>query len=175
METERLTTARLVLEPLEVAHAREMAPVLDDPLLHRYVGGGPETLHELEARYRRQVRGRSADGTQRWLNWIVRLRRTGEVVGYVQATLSVETGVADLAWVVGPRFQGRGLAREAALAMASWLRRSGVSGLTAHIHPDNRASGAVARAIGMEPTATLVRGEVRWADVPARGLPDSPA
>jgi RimJ/RimL family protein N-acetyltransferase len=175
MEPERLTTARLVLEPLRVAHAREMVSVLDDPLLRRYVGGESATLGELEARYARQVRGRSADGAQRWVNWVVRLRSSDAAVGFVQATIDAESGVADLAWVVGSRFQGRGLAGEAASAMASWLRRSGVTGLTAHIHPGNSASEGVARSVGLEPTATVVRGEVRWVAVPTRDLPDSQA
>jgi hypothetical protein len=65
---EPLTTERIVLEPLRVAHAVEMAAVLDDPALHRHVGGKPMTLEELRRLYTVQVAGRSADGAQRWLN-----------------------------------------------------------------------------------------------------------
>jgi hypothetical protein len=45
----------------------------------------------------------------------------------------------------GARFQQRGYAREAAKAVVSWLRSTGVTAVTAHIHPDNtplRASRA---------------------------------
>jgi RimJ/RimL family protein N-acetyltransferase len=43
------------------------------------------------------------------------------------------SGTADVAWVVGSRFQGRRYAREAASAMVSWLRGQDVAAITAHI------------------------------------------
>jgi hypothetical protein len=65
---EALTTRRLALEPLRPEHARELAPVLDDPALHTFTGGEPASEAELYARYVRQAEGRSPDGTQGWLN-----------------------------------------------------------------------------------------------------------
>ncbi|MGZ4602692.1 MAG: GNAT family N-acetyltransferase [Kineosporiaceae bacterium] len=38
---------RLDLEPLRVEHAEEMAPLLDDPELHRFIGGEPARLEQL--------------------------------------------------------------------------------------------------------------------------------
>jgi hypothetical protein len=49
-----IETARLSLEPLRADHAAEMAPLLDDDVLHRYIGGRPATRSELRDRYRRQ-------------------------------------------------------------------------------------------------------------------------
>jgi RimJ/RimL family protein N-acetyltransferase len=69
---------------------------------------------------------------------------------------------ADVAWVIGSPFQGHGYAGEAAASMATWLRAAGVRTLVAHIHPAHAASGGVARAIGLVPTAREVDGEVRW-------------
>ena len=46
--------------------------------------------------------------------------------------------------------------------MVTWLRRSGVEAIAAHVHPENVASSAVARAVGLVPTSELVDGEVRW-------------
>ncbi|MBC8091625.1 MAG: GNAT family N-acetyltransferase [Pseudonocardia sp.] len=135
-----------------------MAPLLDDPALHAFTGGTPATLGELRERYGRQVVGTSPDGSERWLNWIV--RGGGTAVGYVQATLIAEH--ADLAWVIGTAHQGRGYAREAAEAVVTWLREQGVERLVAHIHPDHTASQSVARALNLTPTATLVDGELRW-------------
>jgi RimJ/RimL family protein N-acetyltransferase len=54
-----LTTERLVLDPLRVEDAEEMAPLLADPGLHSYIGGVPATVDELRDRYRRQVGGRT--------------------------------------------------------------------------------------------------------------------
>ncbi|MDQ3342454.1 MAG: GNAT family N-acetyltransferase [Actinomycetota bacterium] len=85
--TEVIQTARLTLEPLRVEHADEMAPLLNDPALHSYIGGQPATLEQLRRRYTRQAVGRSVDGAQGWLNWIARHRATAAAVGTVQATL----------------------------------------------------------------------------------------
>jgi RimJ/RimL family protein N-acetyltransferase len=108
------------------------------------------------------VGGHSPDGGQAWLNWMLRRRDTGELVGTVQAT--VTEAAADLAWVVAVPHQRKGHAREAALAVQKLLRDAGVSRFTAHIHPDHIASAGVARALGLAPTGTVVDGEIRWAD-----------
>ena len=47
---------------------------------------------------------------------------------------------AELAWVVAVPHQGRGYAREAALAVRDRLRDAGVTGFSAYIHPDHTAS-----------------------------------
>lgn len=48
-----LDTTRLHLEPLNVAHAREMSYVLADTSLYQYIGGTPPTLQQLMERYTR--------------------------------------------------------------------------------------------------------------------------
>jgi RimJ/RimL family protein N-acetyltransferase len=156
--------ADLVLEPLSVEHAEEMVAVLADPGLHNHIGGEPDDLEQLQERYRHQAIGHSADGSQLWFNWIVRRKDTGRIVGYVQATVSIEDGaaVAEVAWVIGSPYQGRGYARQASTAMVEWLRETGVRRIIAHVSPDHAASVAVAAGIGMSPTATVVDGEVRW-------------
>jgi RimJ/RimL family protein N-acetyltransferase len=159
---EPIETPRLLLEPLRPEHAAEMAPLLADPALYRFTGGEPPSAPELAERYARQARGRSADGRHLWLNWIVREREDGVAAGYVQATVDAESGAAEVAWVLGTAFQGHGYAREAAGAMVAWLRERGAA-VSAYVHPDHGASQAVARAVGLEPTAIVRDGEVRWA------------
>ena len=44
-----LVTARFALEPLVVAHAREMVAVLADPALYRFTGGEPPSPAALGA------------------------------------------------------------------------------------------------------------------------------
>jgi RimJ/RimL family protein N-acetyltransferase len=155
-----LRTARLDLEPLRVGHAAEAARAFDDPRLHAFTGGAPASEAELRARYARMVAGRSPDGRQRWLNWLLRVRDTGEPAGTVQATVTGAT--AELAWVVAVPHQGRGYAREAAAAVRDALRAEGVTGLVAHVHPEHAASAAVARAVGLVPTDVVVDGETEW-------------
>jgi RimJ/RimL family protein N-acetyltransferase len=159
-----LTTDRLVLEPLRVDHASELAAVLDDAALHEFTGGEPASLDELTARYRRQVVGRSPDGSQEWFNWVLRRRDDDRPAGFVQATVRSDHGTrtGELAWVVATPHQRLGLAREAAAAVADWLTASGVRRLLAHVHPDHAASAAVARSLGMVSTDVVVDGEVRW-------------
>lgn len=155
---------RLELVPLEVGHAEEMAQVLDDPALHRFIGGAPESLEELRARYVRWEGGAPEPGTS-WCNWVVRAQEDGRLVGTVQATV-VGDG-AEVAWVVGTAWQGRGYASEAARALVGWLRERGVRTVVAHVHPEHAASAAVARAAGLVPTGETRDGEVRWESVTA--------
>jgi RimJ/RimL family protein N-acetyltransferase len=157
-----LTTSRLLLEPLRAEHASELAPVLDDPALHAFTGGAPSTEHELRERFARQTAGRSADGTQAWLNWVVRDRAAHDVVGTLQATVHDHGRAAELAWVVATSRQGEGLATEAATAVRDALRVKGVATFVAHIHPDHAASAAIARRLGLQPTEPREDGEIRW-------------
>lgn len=110
-----LSTERLELEPLRPEHADEMAPLLDDVTLHEFIGGAPATVDELRVRYARQVSGASADGTQRWCSWIVRLRATHHAAGTVQATVFYRGGqpAAELAWVLARSAHGHRYAVEA--------------------------------------------------------------
>ncbi len=155
---------RLFLEPLAVEHSAEMTALLDDPLLHIYTGGEPLSAVDLRAQYVRQAVGQSTDGSERWLNWIVRRREDHRAVGYVQATATLANGQpsADVAWVIGSRFQHHGYAKDAAQLMVNWLGLQGVRVITAHIHPGHQASSAVASHLGLQPTELIVDGEIRW-------------
>lgn len=159
-----LAGLRLDLEPLRVEHSEEMSVLLDDLGLHLFIGGEPASLADLRERYRRQASGRSADGSQRWLNWVARRREDGRAVGTMQATVTLEAEmpVTEIAWVVATPFQGQGYAREAAGVAVGWLRRQGLEQFVAHVHPDHRASQGVARAVGLTATPTVVDGETRW-------------
>jgi RimJ/RimL family protein N-acetyltransferase len=177
-----IQTDRLLLTPLTIdtaaTAAASMLDVLADPDLYRFTGGQPPTLAELQARYHAQATG-SGNADELWLNWIVRhdvaQPSAPQPVGFVQATVTrstTDTGIAadvaagvaaDVAWLIGSSWQGRGFAREAATALCIWLREAGVDRISAHVHPDHSASAAVARACGMEPTGTFdADGEHVW-------------
>ncbi len=138
-----ITTRHLVLRPAAVADAGEMVEVLADRALYEFIGGEPPTVAELEHRYQ-LLANRPIDAEEIWCNWIVRLAIDQRAVGFVQAT--VHPNGAILAWLIGVKYQGHNLASEAAQAVTTWLVRHGVDQdrLTAHIHPDNRASQVVA-------------------------------
>ncbi|MGZ0147615.1 GNAT family N-acetyltransferase [Kribbella sp. WER1] len=152
-----ITTQRLTLLPLQVEYAVPMADVLSDPALYAFTGGEPPTVAELEARYRRQLAGPDRDDEQ-WLNWVVRY--DDRLIGYVQATITGRT--AEIAWVIGTAWQGRGFAKEAAQGLFTWLRAGKAYRILAHIHPEHTASAAVAAAIGLARTDVHEDGEDLW-------------
>ncbi|WP_228010604.1 GNAT family N-acetyltransferase [Nonomuraea phyllanthi] len=152
---DRIETPVVVLLRLHPEHADEMAGVLSDPGLHTFIGGEPLTAQELRARYERLVAGPPG-----WRNWVVWSREEERLVGYVQAT--IDGGSAEIAWVIGTPWQGRGLATAAATALVGRLAEQGIGTVVAHIHPDHAASAAVATAAGLRPTDRWHDGEVRW-------------
>ncbi|MFJ2766441.1 GNAT family N-acetyltransferase [Streptomyces sp. NPDC087300] len=166
-----IRTARLDLVPLRVEHADEMAAVLADPALHTFIGGAPDGVTALRGRYERMLAG-SPDPAVAWLNWVVRLR-TGQLpclVGTVQATITPGVGedgpTAEVAWVIGTPWQGRGFASESACGLVDWLREHSAPTVVAHVHPDHKASAAVAAAAGLAATDVVEDGEVRWESAP---------
>lgn len=152
----------LSLRPLAVSDASAMSRVLSDPVLYGAIGGEPPSREALEDRYARLVVGRSDDGTEEWVNDVVLL--DGASVGYVLATVTGDEAVrrAELAWVVGAPWQGRGVATQAARLLVDGLRRRGVIQVSALIAPGHAASEGVARGLGMTRTDVVVDGEVRW-------------
>ncbi|MEY9890305.1 RimJ/RimL family protein N-acetyltransferase [Catenulispora sp. MAP12-49] len=178
MFREPITTARLVLKPLAESDADDMAGVLAAPELYTFIGGEPPTVEGLRARYARLAVGRSPDGSQEWVNWIARRVEDGAAVGTVQATVVDDGARADVAWVVGAAWQGRGYAVEAASALVAWLRERGVAEIGANIHPGHAASARVAERIGLAPTGELDdEGEQIWraqAGTPGEKLDEEP-
>jgi RimJ/RimL family protein N-acetyltransferase len=95
---------------------------------------------------------------------------TGEATGTVQATVATEQGTAEVAWVIGVPWQGRGYASEATQAVVAWLESTGLGTIDAHIHPSHLASEVVATRAGLSPTDELVDGERVWRRArPGRG------
>jgi RimJ/RimL family protein N-acetyltransferase len=160
---EPIPARRLTLVPLRAEHADEMAAVLADRDLYTFTGGSPPTARALRARYERWIAG-SPDPAVSWCNWVIQLHRPHSLAGTVQATISTvgDQAAAEVAWVVGTPWQGRGIATEAARALIAWLQRQSVHTVIAHIHPRHTASAAVAAAVGLTPTDDRQDGEIRW-------------
>ena len=155
-------TERLRLLPLAVDDAEEMVTVFADERMYEFTGGCPPSLDQLRERYRRLIVGQSADGSEQWLNWVVRLASDDLAVGAMQATVATDRSWADVAWEIGVPWQGRGVAVEAAQAMVGWLAACGVGTVRACVHPDHAASARVAQRAGLERTSEVEDGEVVW-------------
>ncbi len=93
-----LRASRCTLEPQVAAHATEMFAVLSDPVIYEFENEPPQSEAWLTQRYERLETRASADGSEKWLNWVVRLP-SGELAGYVQATV-MQAGAALVAYGV---------------------------------------------------------------------------
>ena len=114
-----IETTTLTLEPQVVAHAAAMFVVLSDPAIYEFENAPPASVEWLQERFRKLETRQSADSTEQWLNWVIRLP-TSALIGYVQATI-YPSGVAEIAYVLSSAYWGRGLARQAVEAMIGEL------------------------------------------------------
>jgi RimJ/RimL family protein N-acetyltransferase len=111
-----------MLEPLVTAHAREMFTVLSDPAIYQFENAPPPSEKWLAQRYAKLENRASADGTQTWLNWVVRLPG-GELAGYVQATV-LKSGAALVAYELASRYWRKGIGRSALSAVIDELSQN---------------------------------------------------
>lgn len=137
----------MTLEPQVAAHAEEMFAVLADPAIYEYENEPPESLDWLRARLARLESRQSGDGSEQWLNWVIRLPGAG-LIGYVQATL--ERGDrASIAYVLESRYWGRGLAHAAVRAMLDELAEAhGVRAYSAVLKARNQRSRRLLERLG---------------------------
>jgi RimJ/RimL family protein N-acetyltransferase len=160
----------LRLEPLTAAHADEMFVPMSAAAIYTWTPDAPPvSIEALRQRYAVLARGHSADGRERWLNWIVRLA-AGHCAGYVQATVHT-TRTADFAFVFAPEHWGRGIAYQAStLALAALACEHGVTACYATVDPANARSsrllgrlGFVAIAPDDYPNGTVEPGDLVYA------------
>jgi len=134
-----LTTPDLILEPQTEVHAVEMFAVLGDPAIYEYENAPPPSGDWLRSRYARLESRRSPDGTEAWLNWVIRVPGDG-LAGYIQATVR-EGNVAAIAYVLCSQYWGRGLASQAVEAMLAELAEFyGVQTVLAVVKQQNQRS-----------------------------------
>lgn len=84
-----------------------MFVVLSDPAIYEFENAPPASLEWLTQRFTKLESRRSADGTEQWLNWVVRMP-TGELAGYVQATVTKQ-GLAYVAYEFASQYWRRGI------------------------------------------------------------------
>ena len=110
---------RCNLEPQVVAHAPEMFAVLSDPAIYEFENSPPASEAWLTERFARLESRTSPDGSEQWLNWVVRLP-TGELAGYVQATVRSDA-VAHVAYELASPYWRQGIGSSAVRAMIGEL------------------------------------------------------
>ena len=142
-----LRTASLLLEPQVVAHAAEMFDVLSDPAIYEFENSPPKSRAWLEDRFAKLESRVSADGTEQWLNWVIRLP-TGALAGYVQATVTDER-TAHIAYELASKFWRQGIGSASVNAMLSELETNyGVRAFSATLKAKNDRSLALLKSLG---------------------------
>ena len=144
-------TPRLALRLAEAADAAPLAALMTGAISARLASWGMPWTAE-----------RMADRIAEWcpigLPCVVEQRPDGALVGWVHALLRRDDPArAAMGWWCAEAHQGQGLLREAAAALLPVaFARLEVSVIEAAAQPDNHASFAVMRALGMRPAGERV-------------------
>jgi ribosomal-protein-alanine N-acetyltransferase len=142
----------LSLEPQLAAHATDMFDILADPAIYEFEHEPPASLAWLIDRFQRLESRQSADGKQQWLNWVIRLP-DGALAGYVQATIDADARAA-IAYVLGSKYWGQGLACRAVRAMIGELAdHHGVHRFSAVLKRGNYRSAGLLVRLGFAPAS----------------------
>lgn len=145
-------TERLILRALTIADL--------DLIFETYAGDPLATRHMAWPRYTKPEDGRpflegveasfsgAPIGTVQF-SWLISLRTTGEAIGGCGIGTDSETSAGG-GYILNPRLWGKGLAGEAFRPVVEWAQRQPrVHRIAATHHPDNPASGAVMRKVGL--------------------------
>lgn len=151
-----VVSPRLRGEPVQKRHAAEMARVLNDPTIYRFLEDDPPGVEHLQRQYAFLSEGKSPDGKEHWLTWILRpLEDMSDPVGFIQATIKESESVT-VAYVLAPPHWGKGYAREAVAAMLDTVfERYRVREAIAEMDTRNAASIALAESLGFRRQRTV--------------------
>lgn len=122
-----------------------MFVVLGDPAIYEFENEPPRSLAALRQRFAKLESRASPDGTEQWLNWVVRMP-SGHLAGYVQATVLVG-GRAYVAYELASRFWRQGIGTTAVEAVLQELV----------IHYNVRDAFAVLKAANYRSLALLAK------------------
>lgn len=142
-----IRTERLVLRPFAREDAAQVALVLDDAEVGRYLLHVPHPYSDIEA-----LRWITA-WARRWLNGrgvALAVTRRAAIIGAVTLTVQPDHRRAELGYWLGARHWGAGFACEAAHALIDWaFRELALERIFAQYLADNRRSGRVLEKLGM--------------------------
>lgn len=151
----RLQTERLILQPLEVAHADKLYRGLSDTTLYKFIPHDPLSLNALTERYQRILRGPRDNNVELWRNWAVCLGNTGTVVGDGDDYIGmIETSIfpsdyAYLAYFMFASHQRQGYAHEACAAVLKHVRETyPIKRVVAEMDVRNTASWRLVESLG---------------------------
>lgn len=151
-----LTTERLTLTPMAESDFADLKALWGDPEFVRPLFPGAMNGEEVWTRLLRDIGHWQVRG---YGNWAVRLR-DGDFVGSVgvldyQREIEPRLDAPELGWGVATRFQGQGLAFEAAAVALAWCDEAlNAPRTVCIIAPDNTPSLRLAARLGYRPLRT---------------------
>ena len=155
-----LQTPRLLLEPLQIAHALALYEPLQAASIYDYIPETPPASVEvLSTRYQRLSSRKSPDEQEVWLNWVMRVRREDRYVGLLQATVFPDA-TSYLAYMVFRAFWRRGYAKEGCGRILDLLFGVyQVHTVSAEIDTRNTASIYLIESLGFQRVATTLNAD----------------
>ncbi|HWB23066.1 MAG TPA: GNAT family N-acetyltransferase [Gaiellaceae bacterium] len=177
-----LETERLTLTPIDESSLDAFAVFMADPEVMRFIGGETLDRNEVEIRLGMMRERFERDG---FGHFVLTRKADGRIVGRAgllvwtvpEWTITTRAEAQgdyeiELGWTLGREFWGHGYATEAARAIQEFaFGELGLDRLISLIDPENVASVAVARRLGMEieGAVELPKATVQvWATRPVR-------
>ena len=142
-----LRDAGIVLRPSREGDAAAISEVYSEPDTRRWMVWGADLPDDAEARAN-IVRAASAWEDGSWAVFRIADADSDEIIGGVNLRFR-EHDTAEISYFLRGSARGRGLATRAVRLVAGWAFESlGVERIELRVHPDNKASQAVAERVG---------------------------
>lgn len=140
-------TDRLIVREFDVDDAPMIFELVNEPGWKKYIGDrGIKTLDDARDYIESLVGSYTKNG---FGLWAVELRDTRELVGMCGLLNRDTLEDIDIGFALLSKFEGRGYAREAAMATLDFARALGIKRLVAITTQDNQRSGDLLEKIGM--------------------------
>ena len=180
---DRIETGRLLLRPFGEGDGPAYRAIRLKPGVTRFLPSHTEDPAEAARRADATVRAfREAWKRDGYGPWAVVERASGRLAGHLGLRRLPDLGETELLFLIDPDAQGRGYATEGGRAALAWgFDRLALAQIAAFVLPENAASIAVLKRLGMKRRAGLVRAfglEVLRFGIEARGFQctgDAPA
>ena len=157
--TKILTTDRLILRPLTIDDAQSVFDnwASDDEVTKYLTWTTHQSVDDSRAYLTMCVDGYNAPD---YYQWGIVFKDTGELIGNIAVVnIDKEARVAELGWVLGRAWWGRGIMPEAAREVIRFLfDEVGFERITAKHDADNPKSGRAMQKVGMRYECTIKDG-----------------
>lgn len=142
-----METERLVLRGFDQSDVDDVARLLGEPRVMRYIEDGePVSRADVERVALPKLLGGG------W--WAAHLKESGDFIGWFELS-AVEPGVAELGYRLHPDHWGRGYATEGATALVEHGRAAGLTRIVAYAMTVNAGSRRVLEKVGLRYVRTF--------------------